>query len=258
MDIVEHNRIAWNQESQKGNEWTIPVKKEVLGAARQGEAKIVLTPYKAVPQGWLGEIRGKAVLCLASGGGQQGPVLAAAGARVTVFDNSEEQLRADRKLSDEHGLGIETVQGNMQDLSCFPDQVFDLIIHPVSNCFIDDIHPVWAECYRVLKDNGALLSGFCSPLVYMVDWEAAEKTGRCELKYPIPYSDVDSLSPAARQAYIRDKIPFEFGHSLSDQIQGQIGVGFLIAGFYEDKGDEHLDQFTDSYIATRAIKPGRQ
>jgi len=32
--------------------------------------------------------------CLASGGGQQGPVLAAAGAHVTVFDNSPRQLAA--------------------------------------------------------------------------------------------------------------------------------------------------------------------
>ena len=40
-----------------------------------------------MPADWFGDLAGAPVLCLASGGGQQGPLLAAAGARVTVFDN---------------------------------------------------------------------------------------------------------------------------------------------------------------------------
>ncbi len=256
MNIVEHNRLAWNQEVKNGNIWTIPATKEELGAARNGDFKIVLTPCKPVPKEWLGDIRKKKVLCLASGGGQQGPILAAAGAEVTVFDSSEEQLERDEDLSEEYDLSIETVQGNMQDLSCLADKMFDMIIHPVSNCFIGNILPVWKESYRVLKTNGSLLSGFSNPLVYMIDWEDADKTKRCELKHSIPYSDVDSLSAQMKKKYTQEKIPFEFGHSLTDQIQGQIAAGFVIAGFYEDKGEELLDQFTDVYLATRAIKMG--
>ncbi len=254
MNLFEHNRLAWNEEVRKGNVWTIPVTKDQIKNAQKGDYKIVLTPYKPIPKEWLGDIRDKEILCLASGGGQQGPILAAAGARVTVFDNSDEQLKKDKEVAEENNLEIKTVQGNMQDLSCFTDHTFEMIIHPVSNCFIDDIIPVWKESYRVLKEDGELLSGFSNPLAYMIDWELAENTRRCELVHSIPYSDIQSLTPQMKQKYRQEKIPYEFGHSLTDQIQGQIESGFLIAGFYEDKGDELLDQFTEVYIATRAIK----
>jgi ubiquinone/menaquinone biosynthesis C-methylase UbiE len=256
MNIPEHNRLAWNNEANKGNVWTIPVKKDEVDAAAKGDYSIVLTPYKPIPRNWLGDVRGKLILCLASGGGQQGPILAAAGADVTVFDNSDEQLRKDEQVSAKYGLQIKTVQGNMQDLSCFADKTFDMIIHPVSNCFINDIIPVWRESYRVLRENGSLLSGFSNPLMYMIDWEEADETQRCELRHSIPYADSKSLSARMHERYIREKIPFEFGHTLTDQIQGQIEAGFMIAGFYEDKGEKLLDQYTDIFIATRAVKMG--
>lgn len=254
MDILEHNRQAWDQEARKGNKWTVPVGRAEIEAAFEGKYTILLTPTKPVPTGWLGEVRGKSVLCLASGGGQQGPLLAAAGAVVTVFDNSDEQLKRDRQVAEAFHLDLKTVPGNMQDLGCFRDEMFDLIVHPVSNCFIDDILPVWRECCRVLKMNGRLLAGFVNPLMYIVDWEEAEQTGRPELRHTIPYADTRSLPPQVMQKYIEEKQPFEFGHSLTDQVQGQIAAGFLIAGFYEDKGEPMLDEFCDVFIATMAIK----
>ncbi len=254
MNILEHNRIAWNEEVAKGNQWTIPVTAKEIEAASRGDYQLLLTPKIPVPQEWLGDVAGKEILCLASGGGQQGPILAAAGAQVTVFDNSDAQLKRDRRVAQEFELRITTVRGNMQDLNCFADATFDLILHPVSNCFIDEIRSVWWECNRVLKVQGRLLSGFANPVTYMIDWEIADNEQRCEIAYSIPYSDVESLPEKEKQKYISNAIPFEFGHSLTDQIQGQIEAGFVIAGFYEDKGDEILDQFIDRFIATKAIK----
>ncbi len=254
MNILDHNRAAWNEEVKRGNTWTIPVSKEVIEKANQGQYELLLTPKKHVPENWLGDVRGKRILCLACGGGQQGPVLASAGAEVTVFDNSDQQLKQDQDLADEFGLTLKTIQGNMQDLSPFGNESFDLIFHPVSNCFIDDILPVWKESYRVLKSGGVLLSGFNNPLMYMIDWEKAEQTKVFHLVNPIPYSDTKSLSPAKKLEYMEQKYPFEFGHTLTDQIQGQIGVGFVITGFYEDGGDELFDQFTEIFIATKALK----
>lgn len=256
MKLLEHNREAWNAEAANGNIWTIPVGANELDAASKGNYIIVLTPKKPVPKEWLGHIVGKNILCLASGGGQQGPILAAAGAQVTVFDNSDEQLKRDRAVADEFNLQIQTVQGNMQDLRYFPNELFDLIIHPVSNCFIDKIVPVWKESYRVLKLNGRLLSGFLNPISYMIDWEIADEQKRCELVNSIPYSDLKSLSQMMKEKYVKEKIPLEFGHSLTDQIQGQIEAGFVISGFYEDSGEEILDQLVDRFIATMAVKLG--
>jgi len=254
MKLLEHNRIAWNNEVKKGNQWTIPISDKQIQEAKKGLIKIVLTPFKTVPEEWMGNLVNKNVLCLASGGGQQGPILAAAGAKVTVFDNSDKQLEQDDKVALNYHLKIKTIKGNMQDLSIFSDNNFDLIIHPVSNCFIDDIKPVWREAYRVLKKNGKLLSGFTNPILHMINWDKAEKTKECVIENTIPYSDLKSLSNTKKIEYAEKMIPFEFGHSLTDQINGQIEAGFIISGFYEDKGEDLLDEFTNTFIATKAEK----
>ncbi|MEA3340564.1 MAG: class I SAM-dependent methyltransferase, partial [Chloroflexota bacterium] len=189
VDIRAHNRIAWDKNVEWGeNRWTIPVGPEAVAAARQGRWEIYLTPTKPVPKAWFPDLEGRDVLCLASGGGQQGPILAAAGANVTVFDNSPGQLAQDRFVAERDRLEIATVEGDMADLSAFPEQSFDLIVHPVSNCFIPDVRPVWAESFRVLHSGGALLAGYNNPARYLFDWELYER-GILEVKHALPYSD---------------------------------------------------------------------
>ena len=164
MDILEHNRIAWNKNVERKNPWTVPVTSEAVAAARQGRWEIILTPTKPVPREWFPDLEGCDVLCLASGGGQQGPILAAVGANVTVLDNSPNQLAQDRTVAERDGLEIITVEGDMADLSAFSDRSFDLIVHPVSNVFAPDIRPVWREAFRVLRPGGALMAGITNPV----------------------------------------------------------------------------------------------
>jgi len=256
MDVLKYNSEAWDAEAASGNPWTRPVPPEEIGKARAGEFRILLTPTKAAPVEWLGPLRDKDILCLASGGGQQGPLLAAAGARVTVIDASREQLARDRMVADREGLKITTHLGDMRDLGSFADKSFDLIVHPVSNCFIPEIAPVWKECFRVLRPGGSLLSGFNNPIAYSFDRQLCEK-GTLQLKYSIPYSDLTSLTDAERQEFIGRKEPLEFGHSLGDQLGGQTAAGFLIVGFYEDVwGNGNIeDRFFPHFLATRALKP---
>jgi SAM-dependent methyltransferase len=175
-----------------------------------------------------------------------------------VLDNSPRQLAQDRLVAEREGLGITTIEGDMTDLSPFGDRSFDLIVHPVSNTFVPDVRPVWAEAYRVLRPGGALLAGFCNPVMYIFDQELLEQ-GELRVKHALPYSDVTSLSAEERERYLADGWPLEFGHTLEDQIGGQIDAGFLIAGFYEDTvtegEDDPLGRYTPVFIATRAIKP---
>jgi len=258
MDIREHNRIAWDKNVEWGNEWTIPVSSEAVAAARQGRWEIYLTPTKPIPQAWFPDLQGCNVLCLASGGGQQGPILAAAGADVTVFDNSPRQLAQDRFVARRDGLKITTVEGDMTDLSVFPDGSFDLIVHPVSNLFVPDVRPVWREAFRVLRHGSTLLSGFNNPVVYMFDYELYER-GLLEVRHALPYSDAASLSEEERRRCLEEGEFLEFSHTLEDQIGGQIDAGFLIAGLYEDVYGEEtndlLSKYMSVFIATRAIKP---
>jgi 2-polyprenyl-3-methyl-5-hydroxy-6-metoxy-1,4-benzoquinol methylase len=136
MDFRAYNREAWDREVERGYQWTVPFGPDVIEAAREGRWEVLLTEAKPVPRDWFSDLRGADVLCLASGGGQQGPVLAAAGANVTVLDNSPGQLGQDRLVAQREGLDLETVQGDMADLSRFADDSFDLVFHPLSNLFV--------------------------------------------------------------------------------------------------------------------------
>jgi SAM-dependent methyltransferase len=258
IDILAYNRFAWDRNVIKNNPWTVPVSPEAIQSARNGQWQILLTPSKPVPPDWFPELKGCQVLCLASGGGQQGPILAAAGAVVSVLDNSPSQLAQDRLVADREGLIITTVLGNMTDLSQFNEQTFDLIVNPVSNVFIQDVLPLWRESFRVLKPGGCLLSGFTNPLRYLFDLDAYENR-EFIVKYKIPYSDLTSLEPDLLEIFMQKEYPLEFGHTLNDQIGGQIAAGFLIAGFYEDRYPEiendPLSKYIDTFIASRGIKP---
>jgi SAM-dependent methyltransferase len=254
MDVRAYNRHAWDRQVAKGNRWTVSVGPEVIAAARRGDWHIVLTPTRPVPADWFPPLAGLPVLCLASGGGQQGPVLAAAGADVTVLDQSPAQLAQDRLVADRDGLRLHTAQGDMADLSAFPDGAFRLVVHPCSNCFVPDIRPVWREAFRVLRQGGVLLAGFTNPVLYVFDDAAAER-GKLVARHAIPYSDLTSLTDEERRRYTDKDEPLLYGHTLDDQIGGQLAAGFVLTGFYEDRDPDHpLGELVPAFIATRAVK----
>lgn len=150
MDVREHNRGAWDLLVEKKNEWTLPVSHEVIEKARRGEWSIVMTPLKPVPRNWFpASMQGLEILCLASGGGQQGPVLSAAGARVTVLDNSTAQLAQDRLVAERESLDIRLIDGDMRELSLSRTKplIWSYTRHPTFSC-------------RMLNRCGARLTGF--------------------------------------------------------------------------------------------------
>lgn len=256
MDIRAYNRDAWDKEVEKGNPWTVPVDHEKIVQAKQGYWQIVLTPTIHVPKSWFPDFSGKPVLCLASGGGQQGPILAAAGGIVTTLDNSPMQLKRDLEVAKREGLNINTVEGDMRDLSRFPDNYFTLIFHPVSNLFIPEIKSVWTEAYRVLAPGGVLLSGFANPINYIFDWQKMEEERKLEVRYCLPYSDVEDLPKDQLQKYMEEGNPLEYSHSFNDQIGGQLQAGFIITGFYEDHDPFALmGQYMPTFFAVKAEKP---
>ena len=255
MDIRAYNRDAWNKEVRGGeNRWTQPVRHEVIEKARQGEFNIFLTENIPVPHRWFPPLQGAEVLCLASGGGQQGPVLAALGANVTVFDNSPSQLKQDQLVAERESLTLKTVEGDAADLSMFEEESFELIFNPVSTVFMPDVRVVWRECSRVLQQGGILMTGSMNPVHYIFDLFKADE-GILEVAYSIPYSDLTSLSDEDREEYLKKGLPLEFGHSLTDLLGGQCAAGLVITDLYEDyMMDSPVHPYHPSYIATRSIK----
>ncbi len=251
MDLIKYNQNAWNGYVDKNDRWTIPVTEQEITNARNGEWDIVLTPKKPVPHNWFPNLKGLKVLGLACGGGQQGPILAALGADVTIFDNSDKQLQQDQTISEKFDLNIKTIQGDMRDLSVFADASFDLIFNPCSILFVDNVLPVWNSCYRVLKPNGILMTGLMNPLALQLDEE------NMKIIYKQPYSDIHSLPKAKLEALKKDQEPLIFGHSLNDQIGGQLAVGFHLTHIFEDYWDvdNNINDYFPAFMATRAVKP---
>ena len=258
LNVLTLNRQAWDiQSSQGDSDWVQPVSSTEINAARKGDWSVILTPVTPVPREWFGDIKGKSLLGLASGGGQQVPIFAAAGAEVTSFDNSSVQLGKDQEVAEREGLDISIEQGDMADLSRFPDGAFDIIFHPVSNVFAPNIRIVWEECARVLKPGGRLLAGFMNPDFFLFDHENLRADSPIEVRYALPYSDLDSLSETTLKQRIEGGEAIEFSHSLDDQIGGQIAAGFMIAGFYEDRWSDEatpLNRYMPTSIATLGIK----
>jgi len=255
VDYIKKNSSIWdkNVENKEAyTSWTSPFSPEIIEDARNGKWEVVLTPIKPVPKSWFPtDFKGLRVLLVAGGGGQQGSILSALGADVTIFDNSKKQLEQDEFVAKREGLDIKTVQGNMQDLSIFADESFDFIMQ-FAGCFVDSVLPVWKETYRVLKKGGIMLAGHNHPFEFIFDVPEMEK-GNLVVRFKIPYSDIKDLSPKEFERTATEGVCF--GHSHADMIQGQIDAGFLIAEYYEDKGSGYvLDEYIDTFFATKAIK----
>ncbi|MCP3026386.1 class I SAM-dependent methyltransferase [Halobacillus sp. A5] len=256
MNVTNHNRKAWNKKVKNQISYTKPVEQHTITKAGKGDWAITLTTKKMVPREWFpSSLQGVRVLCLASGGGQQGPVLAAAGAEVTVVDISEKQLEQDDYVAERDGLTLETIRGDMMNLYFFEDEFFDIIVHPVSNLFVEDIQFVWEEAARVLKPNGTFISGFTNPLLFIFD-EEEELKGNLVVTNAVPSSTLTNLTDEEIQAYLNTGETVEFAHTLEAQIQGQIKAGFAITGFYEDNfgGNRPIDRYINSFCVTKAVK----
>lgn len=261
-DVARYNRRAWDGLVARANRWTVPVDAATIAAARRGEWQIVLTPTRPVPREWYPPLAGEPVLLLAGAGGQQAPVLAAAGARVTVLDNSPRQLAQDQAVASRERLDLTTVLGDMRDLSAFADRTFGLVFHPCSNAFVPDVRPVWREAFRVLRPGGVLLAGFTNPVEYLFDEEATDRPGAQDgpgglvVRHTIPYSDLTQLTADERARREAAGEPLSFGHTLEDQIGGQLDAGFVLTAMFEDRWPESaLGRYLATFVATRAVRP---
>jgi len=258
IDIIKHNETAWDEESLEESPWCTPASEEIIEDAKKGDIKLRLTPNKFVPKSWLEGIIGKEVLCAGSGGGQQAPIVAAAGGNVISVDISEEQLNKDLLVANRDGLKLLAIKADMSDLSDFEDSTFDLVINAASTVFVPDVEKVWSEFYRVLKPGGELFAGMMNPSFFLFDHAEAQESGVLEVKHKLPYSDIESLDKKELKRIINDEVPIVWSHCLETLIGSQTKAGFVIVDLYEDwwAGDDTLlNKFSPTTFVTRAKKP---
>lgn len=209
------------------------------------------------PENLLGEMAGKSVLCLAGGGGQQSAAFALLGAKVTVFDLSPEQLEQDRKTAEHYGTTVQTVQGDMRDLSALPHGAFDLVSQPYSLGFVPDVHPVFAQVARVLKPGGIYQFNMGNPFTLGMNETSWNGEGYLLSQ---PYREGALLEyPDNDWVYDRDKTPQtiapprEYRHTMSVVLNHLIALGFVLRHFSDTRStypDENAEPGTwDHFVA---------
>jgi SAM-dependent methyltransferase len=253
-NVVAHNREAWDREAGRNNPATIPVSVDQIAQAARGLTNFSLTGGRRVPPCWLADIAGSDVLCMALGGGQQVPLLAAAGAKVTSVENSPVQLERDRDVARAHGLELECVLADMQEQTLLEGRAFDRCFIGLGMQFIEDPRPVWANAARLLRSGGEVVAAVVNPVQYLFEWpEYADSQFR--VVHSLPYSDLDSLTDRERIERFGEHDPIEFGHTFEQVFGGFCDAGFSIDGFFEDVST--TDPFA-AHMATFFVIRGRR
>ena len=244
----EHNRRAWDDNVRRQQRHTLPAT----------EAQYADPLAHVDPCGWLGgNVKGKRMLCLAAGGGKHSTLFATAGAIVTVVDISPEQLEQDRAAAHRRGLEIRVVQASMDNLGELANASFDIVVQPVSTCYVPDVRPVYREVARVLAGGGIYVSQHKQPVNQQAE---TLPTGRGYLlseRYyrsgPLPSLTVDVLH--------REAGTIEYLHRWDELLGELCRAGFAIEDITEprhgDPGAEpgsfrHRSLFVPPFIKVKA------
>jgi SAM-dependent methyltransferase len=249
LDHLNHNRHAWDRLAKSGNRFAKPA----------GE-KDLENPLASVDgPGWLGKsIAGKKVLCLAAGGGRQGPVYAAAGADVTVVDISPAMLELDNDVARKLGLSLRTIETSMDNLSMLADGSFDIVIQPVSSCYLPKLTRMFREVARVSAKGCVYVSQHKQPS----SLQTSIRPTANGYVWQLEASSSSALKEPATPNLVREPGTLEYVHSLQDILGGMCRAGFAIEEFLEpqhadvdaDVGSfEHRSRFVCPYMRIKAV-----
>ena len=176
------------------------------------------------------------------------PIFAALGAECHVLDYSTRQIESELLVAEREGYEIKTYRADMTKPLPFPDGYFDLIFHPVSNCYVKEVEPIWRECFRVLKSGGRLLAGLDNGINFLFDGDESKVTG---------YLPFDPLkNPDQMKTLADEDCGVQFSHTIEEQIGGQLKAGFSLLDVYEDTNGEGFlhDRGVPAFWATLAVK----
>lgn len=247
--VHEHNRRAWDARALARDRFTRPAPDDYLS-----------DHGAMLDTAWLGDVRGRRVLCLAAGGGRQGPMFAAAGALVTVVDISAEMLALDRQVAAERALDLRVVETSMDQLSMFPPASFDIVAQPVSTCYVPDIAAVYRAIARVTAAGGLYISQHKQP----VSLQAALERSPGGYELIEPYYRTGPLPPVAGSLH-RETGTLEFLHRWEELIGGLCRAGFVLEDLAEPlhfRADAavntfaHRSGYAPPYVRIKARRAG--
>ena len=248
IDYTGINSKTIDRMVENGWECGIPISHEDYINAKNGVWNVLLTLTKYVPKNWFPDLKNNKLLGLACGGGQQMPIFAALGADCTVLDYSDKQLASEKYVAERENYKINIIKADMTKKLPFDDETFDIIFHPASNDYVENVYHIWNECYRILKTGGILLAGLDNGINYLFDNEES-----LEIVNKLPYNPLKDKEKLKKLMENDKGIPFS--HTLEEQIGGQLKAGFILQDLFEDYNDSGLlKEYIPTFIATKAIK----
>ena len=252
MNYWEWNRLAWNRRAQ-----------EKLPYVDTAGPEDFLNPREAIDAfGWLPQdLTGLRTLCLGAAGGRHGPLLATLGAQVTVVDLSDEMLELDRKMARERNLELQLVQSSMDDLSALPPHSFDLVVQPVSSCYLENVETIYQQVVTVIKPGALYISHHKQPVALQLSWDLEQR------RYYLgePYYRTGPLPPAEAGSLHRESGTVEFVHRWGQLLGGLCRRGFILEDFAEPRHGSpestpgtfsHRSFFAAPFFSVKARKRG--
>jgi SAM-dependent methyltransferase len=248
---LAHNRNAWNQMVASGHVLT-----------RQTTVEELREPLKTVdPAGWLGgkHPRLERALLGCRGGGRHGPLYAAAGARTTVVDLSPAMLAVDTQVARQHQLQLRTLETSMDQLGMLQDAEFDLVIHPVSTCYLPRLSRLFPEVARVTRPGGLYISQHKQPINLQASLDSF--AGQYVVEHS--YYDREPAPKATKPSKLREPNTREYVHSWSELLGGICRSGFSICDISEPNHAQpdslpgsfgHRCTYIPPYIRIKAIR----
>ncbi len=251
-EIVRFNREAWNT---------------LLDDPRFVDQEAITIDVESALEAidpWLraeGSLHGKKLLCLGAGGGRHGPLHALLGMETTVVDVSERQLEIDRIVAERNNVELVTLQTSIDDLSPLARGFFDVVLQPVSMCYVPDCEIVYREVARVLRPGGVYLAQHKQPLSLQVGEEWLDGY---VIREPL-YEGRMPKHVAASNSLFREKDTLEFIHSIEALVGGLCRNGFVVEDLKEPiRGDawaeagtpEHRANFVRPYLKIKARRLG--
>ena len=247
------------------NAWSYLVRRREVSTRSYGPREFKQAYYWLDTTSWIPWRRVKTVLCLASGGGQQGPLFASLGLRVTVFDLNADQLETDRRTAQRYGLSIECIEGDMMDLSALYGRDFDLVYQPISSLYVPDIRRVYHEVFKVLRPGGYYWVEHWNPMQMQLSETMPWDGEAYRIKYQQGTGEPLAWEHATNQG--ESAVSWNYIHSLEALIGGICDAGMIILRFGERHDGEssarpgsnaHMAAYIPSFYSVFARKPQRR
>jgi ubiquinone/menaquinone biosynthesis C-methylase UbiE len=186
---------------------------------------------------------------------------ASAGAKVTVVDISEGMLELDRQVAEQRRLPMRILKASMAAMPMLVDGEFDLVVHPVSTCYVSDVRPVFTEVARVLRAGGLYISQHKQPVNLQASLEP--RAGFYAIEQPLfANRPVKSPTTASR---LREPGTHEYAHTLEQLLGAMCRAGMVIEDLTEPnhaKPDDplgafgHRCSFISPYLRVKARRVG--